>query len=501
MKRRDFVRDEDGMALVLVSIMLPVLIGFALLAIDMSRANNLHYDLQRGADAFALAAAAELDGSSDAWTRAERALETLVDNQTRFSTGGTVTLASAGSPTVDPNAAACRSRGDISWCFLKSLPADDGTAIASSNRAANAGETRFIQVTVSPENFSAIFPASFLGGTNGFTVGATAVAGFRRSICEAVPMFMCNPFENIAVPGNSKTMAQAFAEGLTYSREFRILKIDSTPGPGNFGLLQTDVPLREAFAKGTTGTCYQRESVETKTGVTLGHVNSGLNVRFDIYSGSMKSHDAETAYRPATNVRKGASNSSNCNKFDEEADTSKAMGFPAGNNYSGGMTDSTWNRAGYWTLNHGGAMPSIPSSSHPTSTSQLPSRYDVYKYEISHNLVGDKAGGKNNGETGIPACYKGASGTLTNDPDRRLVTIAVVNCLANGAVNGHTTIRPDAYASVFLTNPIGKVDKSKDDDDTTANEKPIRFEIVDIEGPLGNGTLDNFLRDEAQLYR
>jgi hypothetical protein len=54
---------------------------------------------------------------------------------------------------------------------------------------------------------------------------------------------------------------------------------------------------------------------------------------------------------------------------------------------------------------------------------------------------------------------------------------------------------------VFLTNPIEKEDKSKDDEDESANEKPIRLEIVDVEGPLGNGTLDDFLRDEVQLYR
>ena len=45
------LREEDGNALVFVAIMLPVLVGFALLAIDMSRANSLHNDMQSGADA------------------------------------------------------------------------------------------------------------------------------------------------------------------------------------------------------------------------------------------------------------------------------------------------------------------------------------------------------------------------------------------------------------------------------------------------------------------
>src|SRR5688572_18133775 len=125
-KLRKFGTDENGLAMILVSIMLPVLIGFALLVIDGSRAGNLHNDTQRGADALAIAAAAELDGQADAWTRAERALENLVDNTTRFSeeddgdaNPDTYLLASSGAVTVNAGAAACRSRGTISWCFLK----------------------------------------------------------------------------------------------------------------------------------------------------------------------------------------------------------------------------------------------------------------------------------------------------------------------------------------------------------------------------------------------
>ena len=55
---RAFWHDQRGIALILVSIMLPAIIGLSLLAIDMSRMNNLDNDLQKGTDALALAAAA-----------------------------------------------------------------------------------------------------------------------------------------------------------------------------------------------------------------------------------------------------------------------------------------------------------------------------------------------------------------------------------------------------------------------------------------------------------
>ncbi|MER9367811.1 Tad domain-containing protein [Mesorhizobium sp. M0518] len=496
---RAFWNDQRGIAMILVAIMLPVIVGFALLVIDMSRANSLHNDLQRGVDAMALATAAELDGRADSIVRGDRALSTLVFNTYRFGDKA------AGDP---PGAAELAAAG-VARRYLRSLPTNDSdlitTADVITDEAGEASAARFVEVSVTPVGFSAVFPASFIGGTNSFNISTVSVAGFNRAICDTVPMFICNPFEGVTA-GTGKTFQQAFADGDTYSREFRILKVDSNPGPGNFGLLDNNLlSLRDAFAIGTSGTCYNREAIETKTGVTLGAVNAGLNVRFDLYSSSLKQQDNNPLYRPSKNVRKGAGKTSNCNKFAVATDGS-AMGFPPGDGYNNatGMTLSTWARSSYWSLNHGGAaMPPIPSASHPTNKSAPPSRYDVYRYELdpAHYSVGDKSPAPSK-ESGVPACYKGPAETLTDSPDRRLITMAVVNCRADqGKINGHTALRPDAYVSAFLTNPIQKQDNSKDDEDASANEKPISFEIVDVDGPLGNDTLDHLLRDEPQLYR
>ncbi|TJW66700.1 MAG: hypothetical protein E5X43_36545, partial [Mesorhizobium sp.] len=111
---RTFWHDQRGIALILVSVMLPAIIGFALLTIDMSRANNLHNDLQKGADAFAIAGAAELDGNPDAIIRSDRAIANLVDNTYKFSNAGPMpTLTNAG----------------ITRRYLRSLPPNDTDAI------------------------------------------------------------------------------------------------------------------------------------------------------------------------------------------------------------------------------------------------------------------------------------------------------------------------------------------------------------------------------------
>ncbi|TGT67578.1 hypothetical protein EN802_28875 [bacterium M00.F.Ca.ET.159.01.1.1] len=492
---REFWHDQRGIAMILVSVMLPVLVGFAVLAIDMSRANGLHNNLQKGADAMALAAAGELDGRADSITRADRALANLVSNKYQFAQGDAVPVVLA--------------RAGVNRRYLRSIPPSDDTAIRAADvitdEVTDAKNAIFVEVTVTPVGFDAIFPVSYIrsASSDSFNVSATAVAGFEQSICETVPVFMCNPFET-TTPATSQTIQQAFASGNTYSREFRILKVDNNPGPGNFGLLDNNLQsLRDAIAMGTAGTCYNRNALTTKTGVTLGQVSAGLNTRFDLYSGSLNKYNKDWNFRPATNVRKGQK-SNTCNKYDPVTDGS-ALPLPPGANYNStkGYSDKITNAstfyAQYWSVNHkGAAVPNIPSTSHPTSLTQPASRYDVYKYEIANGLVGDKSKGPTN-ERGTPSCFKGDNPTL--DPDRRLINLAIVDCLANAAkINGHTQLKPDGYASVFLNAPISKVNPN-DDPDGTGAEMPISLDIVDVDGPQGNGTLDKALRNEAQLYR
>ncbi|WP_136617271.1 MULTISPECIES: TadE/TadG family type IV pilus assembly protein [Mesorhizobium] len=500
---RAFWNDQRGVAMILVAIMLPVLIGFSLLAFDMSRATGLHHQLQKGIDGLALAAAAELDGRSDSITRANRAVTTLLANQTLYSEQGAGhTLALA----------------DVTITFLTGIPASDETTLTSAGVDANGVNwastdpkvVSLAEVTINASGlakgagaFATIFPASFVGSKDTMDIRAQAVAGFVQSICETVPIFMCNPFETTD-PSTSKTIQQAFASGDTYSREFRILKVDSNPGPGNFGLIDNNLSsLRDAIAIGTSGTCYSRDKLTTKTGVTLGQVNTGLNVRFDLYSGSLNKDNKDWAYRPSSNVRKGQK--TGCSKYDPVTDNT-ALPLPTGTNYvdAKGMSDqissqSFWTN--YWSINHGVAYPNIPSATNPTGTTSAPaSRYDVYKYEISHGLVGDKSIAPTK-ESGTPSCFKGD--TPTADPERRLMNMAIINCIANQAkINGHVQLKPDGYASVFINTPVQKQDNTKDPEDPSAGEKPISLEIVDVDGGFANNTLvDKAFRNEAQLYR
>src|SRR5437899_10491253 len=75
--------------------MLVVIIGVSVLALDGARYMSLQTQLQNGADALALAGAAELDRLPDAETRARTAIERLLTNSTLFGSRARRTIAAS----------------------------------------------------------------------------------------------------------------------------------------------------------------------------------------------------------------------------------------------------------------------------------------------------------------------------------------------------------------------------------------------------------------------
>lgn len=521
---RAFWHDQRGIALILVSVMLPAIIGLSLLAIDMSRMNNLDNDLQKGTDALALAAAAELNGRSDAWTRAENALTNLVSNSTMFSDGGSVSLTTGTSAaTVDPTYSACRSKGQISWCFLASIPANDSDPITSANYAASASATRFIQVSAQPESFTSMFPVSVSSSGKAtdqtYNLSAVSVAGFTSGVCNYTPVFMCNPYEmvNGTNSAGGKTLEQAVTDPAVHRRliELRLVGNNAAYGPGNFGFLQPPdgvgngaQALAQTIATSKPIGCYSAQGVDTKTGQNTGPVQDAFNVRFGINASGNAFNSPE--YGPAENVRKGGvrsnGNSNQCPSYNQLTFNGPGnMGLPRDRTtpYMGGRMGAgdylLLGPGNYWQTNFGSA--SYPNSWNTTT----PTRYEVYKYEraalangtlpstpptAAQSLVGVQSPG---GEVGTPPSSCQPPVTTV---DRRLLYGALLDCNALQAagydLNGNSTNLPvEAFASFFLTEPVPGASAGGS----------VFVELVDITGRSGQGTLDNFLRDEAQLYR
>lgn len=174
------------------------------------------------------------------------------------------------------------------------------------------------------------------------------------------------------------------------------------------------------------------------------------------------------------------------------------------------MGDGTWKFNEYWTVNHslspGNEQTKPTVNGAPASNANLPSRYDVYRYEIAQganptNPFINNPSGRNlssppsNGEIGRPMC----SGSTPADPlytpdapDRRLFFAAIVNCKANLPPSlplsggNNTGVPVAAFGKFFITEPV------------KAAQDEIRAEIVELVTP-GNSAGYNY--DQVQLYR
>jgi Flp pilus assembly protein TadG len=470
---RAFCRDTSGVILPYVTMLLVVMVGTSVLALDGARYMSLQSQLQNGADALALAGAAELDQKSDSITRATNAINNLVTNATLYGTGD------------NANVHVSSTR------FLSSLPASDTSDITAANVTTDPILAKFVEVTVQPVTLGTILPAAFFGGTNSVTAGAVAVAGFPNTVvCNFPPIFVCNPYETAGMSDDAATAAFRTAMNTPATLRTQVRLDDTKVGPGQFGYL---IPpdgctgascLTDWIARTSPRACYSKASVDINTGQKTS-VKDGFNVRFDIPSGGLS---PSAAYAPATNVRKGyvrrksgsgadtnwcnaeisgsgtpaswtANNNAevNCRTNTASAPAPQAP-IPLPNDTFASSTaiqgDGNWNCAAYWANNHSAAAPSGCTSANPTI-----SRYQVYRYEIDNNLISAQsqytAPACTAPSTGSPMCAGAGVGVAT--PDRRNIVVAVVNCLAHPLPNGSTAnnIPVAAFAKYFVTRPVG----------------------------------------------
>jgi hypothetical protein len=279
-----------------VAVMLPVLVGFALLALDGSRRMSLQTQMQAAADSLALAGARELDKQAGAESRAISAMANA-----HASTKSANTLFGVGSsPTLN-----------YTFVFYSSLSAaSDGIG---GSVAIGDSDAKYVAVKITPQTWSTILPAAFLANisTNAFAVGADAVAGFAgTTVCSVAPIFVCNPYED---SGGSMTDAQATAalysafDDPTILR--RQLKLNRNGvGPGHFGWLNTadgcdDTTCMAKNVAGAAGACYSDQGVSLAIG-NKNAVEPYFDTRFDIYNQDppLASPSADP---PGVNVRKG----------------------------------------------------------------------------------------------------------------------------------------------------------------------------------------------------
>ena len=123
--------------------------------------------------------------------------------------------------------------------------------------------------------------------------------------------------------------------------------------------------------------------------------------------------------------------------------------------------DGVWNFSntidpatpGYWEVNHPLVLaPTTPADGWPSGKAN-PTHYDIYLHELATGIT-DNSANDPVGEDGNPQCYTGG-GSLTGAPDRRVLNVAIINCIAEG-VAGNSVPNSEAVfmAQVFVLRPI-----------------------------------------------
>jgi Flp pilus assembly protein TadG len=506
---RSLWADTDGVILPYVTLMLVVFIGVAVLALDGARYMSLQTQLQKGADALAVAGSAELDRLPDAITRATNAVNNLVTNSSLFGTGGNVNVSVS------------------SVRFMSSLPASDITyPIPSANVTTNPIQARFIEVTVQPVTIPTILPASFFGGVTSVTAGATAVAGNDGVVCGLTPMFICNPFEQV---GDSYAQATARLVAASTDAAMRrtLLRFSDgsnnsgTWGPGDFGYLVPDsgslAPdscfpaagsnIGPAMAASRPLICVRQNGVDLQPGNATAAIE-GLNTRFGLYTPSMASSCMAT-YPPDLNVRKGYREGSSgspaerwCRADPDGSPTGNPPTWPDG--ISGkslpvdpcfntstcspaNMGASNWDCQTYWGAAHTANPTALADPPTGCTAAATVSRYDVYQYEIAKNYHTDAQ--LVTFETGAPQCS-----AATAQANRRIMNVAIVNCMSSPVTiqSNAQDVPVAAFGRFFLTVPVP----------VAAQNKPYAEFLGFLERGGGGGSGGNGgLFDHVQLYR
>lgn len=492
--------DEAGVIAIYVALMLPFLVGLAILVVDGGRLQNLDTSLQNNVDALALAAASELDRRPDSHVRACRAMAQLVENSALFATGDgqlRVSCTAQGEPAPE---------SDAEWRWLRTIPPDH-CSIASPSAdptcgfevSNDPGSTFFIAVTSrrSAANFSLLFPATFIGGSNSGALIRTAVAGMSRVACLPTPIMICNPWE--AAGTDTVPELRARIGSLTTAREYG--GGAAAIGPGEFGLVNPaeifdsckDADNAEPIVQTLTWqlagrnltSCEVRNGVCPKTGV-VATLDNAVNSRFDMYDGAIGSYLSSdpAALVPAARTIWSSrdANFDYCRKSSLQRTVDSTTGEDTTPIWYPRTTN--WDRAAYFQANNYFALnPSLSSASSSitlpdgrTKTVGTLTRYETYLWETS------RPGGAGQTRPYVkPAdrtCYSqrvtGGLGILNSlglaaRVARRDVYASVVNCLETQAAiaagapysfRGASTDLPlptVAIVKFFITEPINRV--------------------------------------------
>ncbi|MBA3511796.1 pilus assembly protein TadG-related protein [Sphingomonas sp.] len=495
MKRfaHSLLRNSEGAVAPTIALSLVGLIAVGGIAFDYARMASMDTELQNAADQAALAAASQLDGQVGACSRAAAAARNMISNLTYMANDG------ASNAVVVAEEPACDAAGNVR--FFQNITK---TTAATSDENA-----KFVELDVNPRTaFYALTPV--VGAFSSGALGAKAFAGLGEAICRVPPLMLCNPNES----GDPDfTIANYVGKGLRLVANDG----GGNYGPGLFGFLEVGqgngaADLAKVLGRqGDPGNCAQGSGVEPNTGNMIS-VRDALNTRFDLLQNGLNQACGtngdlcppslnsrkdlvrqgngcgyQTGGNPGWKVATNAYPNLSSNTLptrelnDAEILSVAPMGYPrdichafsiAGSCTGGRTGNGNWDRLAYfrsrsvdiagilaeWPEAAGftrAAYPAFETWMANTFGSSAPTRYDVYKYEMADaaaRLKSQNSGGMVS--HGQPVCNGPGITPGANQPDRRVLSVAVLNCTAQAVSASSANVPVTKWIDIFLTEPV-----------------------------------------------
>lgn len=491
--------DQQGAIAPIFAVLLPVLLMFAALAVDVGRAYALRTELEIAVDAAALAAASQLDGRPDARARAIAAANgALTENSVRLAAQA-------------ENNIAVRQQ-DL--CFM--IAAGDSCLDANDQRV------RAVKVTLQPRTLNLSF--GVFANLQSLSVDASATASFGTFVQPppppTIPLAVCR-----------EALPAGFDPAVNVGRSL-LLRRRGTNGTatGNYVLIRPDSSWTNAQALDALG----RVSVDLgpTSAPIVGDATSTvlaqwLNVRFDIFRVATSALTTNSAFAPSLNTMIGAETkkspaSGHCTTIPSGTGSTGRplgcggskwnwMGLPCDDNLTSsasGLGSGSWRSSDYLNQVHGDVGASNWSAYGPArSSGSGPTRFQVYNWELEqlrgwytstankdnfHNispqrrayedgprttsffyrnsnrwepddtfkgdrlLVSVNSNGSlktpaNDGDWPLPVCNRTGLSTPAPARDRRVVRVMLADC---GTAAAGAAISSVGSIELFLTNPV-----------------------------------------------
>ena len=531
----DILRNDTGSVAPIIGLSLFTLIAAGGIAFDYARVAGMDTELQNAADQAALAAATQLDGQPDSMNRAEEAARELLNNATLYandSGGLAVNIATANVTSQ------CDGATPVAPIEFFKIKSDAESGCNGFTDPSLYHDARFVRVAVGPREAVYAF-TPVVGAFRSGDIHANATAGLGSAICKVPPVMMCNPAEEEGNTDPNLDFNPEEGDGLR-------LIIGAPDAPGNFGFLRTgeqggakEVAKTIGYDNPPNG-CVATNGVETEPGNMIA-VRAAFNTRFDISENGANTCPDNGTCSPSRNARKDLVRGNNCGLGGQQgwqeptipyrgrADMQPLsaaypmngtntypnyMGFPRDLCHAvsvlGACTDGiigngNWDINAFFRVNYGWDQGQWWSNtglaSDPTSMAGV-TRYDVYKWELDNlsylDAQSPKAVAGRNGYAS-PVCRANpimpGVGTV---PDRRRITVAVVNCEAQD-LNGHEVdVQVLKWLDVFLVEPAiargnGPTARSTNGD--------IYVEVIGVASSGGEETNQITRRDVPYLIR